>query len=500
MAAESITESRDAWTWEKARHLLFRAGFGGKPTEIEEAVRQGQSAAIEHLLSGPTRPLPVPEWLEDDKKIDPKAVKQLAKEEQQELQRRNRQHLREIQAGWLRFMISAPTPSDMLHEKLAFFWHGHFASSIQKVQATPFIYGQLKLLHEQALGRFGDFLHAIIHDPAMLRYLDNDQNRKGKPNENLARELMELFSLGKGHYTEQDIQEGARALTGWGIEPYGFRQRPFQHDAGEKTIFGKTGKWGGDDFVDLILAQPACARFITGKLWEFFAGENPPAAVIEELAKGFRDSGCDNKALLRALFSHPEFYSAEVMGSQIKSPVQLVVGVSRTLGLAVSPLEFYGQMLLMMGQAPYLPPNVKGWPGGRAWIDTTRLVSRYSFANIIGRGSVPPELDPRMQGDQELNRPEMTVEEKKAARKLRPMMMPRNLRVTFDVNALVGKNATAEEALDRLVRILLPIAPAPEELRSLCDRLKTTAGGALTDEAVRGVVGELMMLPAFQLC
>jgi uncharacterized protein (DUF1800 family) len=506
---------RNDWTWEKARHLLFRAGLGGKKEEIERVLDEGLSNALDQLLSEPTRELPVPNWLEEDQEINPRAIRAMGEDERKKLQMRNRQHTRELQAGWVQFMIAAPAPADMLHEKMSFFWHSHFATSAQKVKATPFIYNQLKLFHQHALGNFGDLLHAILHDPAMLRYLDNDQNRKGNPNENLARELMELFSLGPGNYTEQDIREGARALTGFSLEPYQFRFRPFQHDTGSKTILGRTGNFDGDDFVDIILEQPACAEFITRKLWIYFAcpdypsgvssskvgvSENPREEMIRDLAGKFRQSQYDIKTLLREIFSHPEFYSAEVIGTQIKSPIQLVVGTARTLGLSVNNPEFYGRMLLMMGQVPYLPPNVKGWPGGRAWIDTSRLVTRYTFAEIISEGKIPAEIDPRMQGDMDLNDSDMSAEERRQKFQQRRMMPPRNLRVDFDAEKFAGAQSSPAAIVDEIARVLLAVPPTKEERQSLIANLEKALTEKSREEAIQQAVGETMLLPAYQLC
>jgi len=501
------------WTRNKASHLLFRAGFGGKPGEIDDFAKRGLSASLDALLSGPTRELPVPAWLEEDKKLDPRQLRMMSKEEKQKLQMIARQHMREMVGGWVKFMMDAPTPADMLHERMVFFWHGHFATSVQKVQATPFVYNQLKLFHDKSLGNFGDLLHAIVRDPAMLRYLDNDQNRKGKPNENLARELMELFSLGVGNYTEDDIREGARALTGWGIEPYQFVFRPRAHDDGEKTIFGKKGNFDGDQFTNLILEQPACAEFMARKLWVYFASENPKKEVIHELASKFRESKYDIKTLLRAVFSHPEFYSPEVIGSQIKSPIQLVVGTARTLGLTASKLELYGRMLLMMGQVPYAPPNVKGWPGGRTWIDTSRLVTRYTFAEIIAKGRIPSEIDPRQQGDAELVQNEMPAEmdretkteepreqRKQLSKGQRKTMLPRNLRVDFDASKLAGAQLSVEETVDKITRLLLPVAPSEGERKNLVKTLEKNLADSPREEALQILVGQIMLLPAYQLC
>jgi len=488
------------WNWEKARHLLFRAGFGGKAEEIETILGKGLPGAIEHLLSGPTRTLPIPKWLAEDKAIDPRAVRSMGEEEKKMLQRSNRQHTNELQGGWVQFMMSTPTPADMLHEKMVFFWHGHFATSEQKVKATPFIYDQLKLFHDRALGNFGDLLHAIIRDPAMLRYLDNDQNHKGKPNENLARELMELFSLGPGNYSEQDIREGARALTGYSLEPYQFRYRRFLHDNGSKTVLGRIGNFSGEDFVKIILEQPACAEFMTRKLWVYFASENPPEDVIKTLATKFRESKYDIKTVLREIFNHPEFYSAEVIGAQIKSPIQLVVGAARTLELAVNNFEFYGRMLLMMGQVPYLPPNVKGWPGGRSWIDTSRLVTRYSFAEIVAEGKIPAEMDPRLPGDMDLRDPGMTPEERKLKRKELRSLPPRNLRIDFNAEKFAGSKSSPAEIVDAITRVLLAVSPTKDERQVLIANLEKTLKEKSYEEALQRAVGDVMLLPAYQLC
>ena len=488
------------WNWEKARHLLFRAGFGGKPEEIETVLDKGLSTALEDLLSGPPRPLPTPKWLAEDQQINPREIRRLGEEEKKMLQRLNRQHTNELQAGWVEFMMQAPTPADMLHEKMAFFWHSHFATSEQKVKATPFLYNQLQLFHEHALGNFGDLLRAIIRDPAMLRYLDNDQNHKGQPNENLSRELMELFALGTGNYTEQDIREGARALTGYSIEPYQFRFRRFQHDNGSKTIFGRTGKFNGDDFVNLILEQPACAEFIARKLWVYFASENPPATVIKTLAGKFWESKYDVKTVLREIFNHPEFYATAVMGTQIKSPIQLVVGTARTLGLTVNSSEFYSRMLLMMGQVPYFPPNVKGWPGGRAWIDTSRLVTRYTFAEIIAEGKVPEELEPRLQGDMDLREKEMTETERKRKLQERKMLPPRNLKIDFDTESLAGNKYSAPEIIEAMTRVLLAVAPEKNERQALIENLEKALREKSRAAALQRAAGDVMLLPAYQLC
>jgi uncharacterized protein (DUF1800 family) len=513
------------WSWETSRHLLSRAGFGGRREEVEKAHKGGLKATVEQLLSGPTRKLPVPAWLEEDRKFEFN-LRGMKEEKRKERRRIFQSHARELIGGWVELMITSPTPADMLHQKMAFFWHGHFASSVQKVKAPPFIYDQLKLFYENALGNYGALLHGIIRDPAMLLYLDNQQNRKGKPNENLAREIMELFSLGVGNYTEQDIKEGARALTGLGIRPFEFVYNRRAHDDGQKTIFGKTGRWTGNDFVNLILEQPACAEYMVSRFWNYFGSEKIPNGVLKDLVAVFRDSKYDVKILLKSLFTHEHFYSEEVMASLIKSPVQLVVGTARTLGLQTSTPQFFGSMLNMMGQVPYFPPNVKGWPGGTSWIDTSRLVTRFTFAEIIGEGQIPKDIDPRMDeeisgaGDESMEMAENTSQSKpteavaqkeavsprqqkrqaflkKKPGKGRGMKLPNNLMVDFDATRIAA-GRTPEEIFDEVAELLLVIPPDAKEKQSILSTMKSA--GEIDEAWVQKLIGRIMLLPAYQIC
>lgn len=518
------------WTSEQSRHLLFRAGFGGKPQEIANLTQAGSSKAVETLLSGPTETFPVPSWLEELRTMPPphKYLAQADEQTKRKFRQLMQQHSREVVASWIHQMMSSPTPADMLHQKMTFFWHSHFATSMQKVRSPVSIYDQIKFFQDHALGNYGDILHGIIHDTAMLKYLDNDQNRKGKPNENLARELMELFSLGQGHYSEKDIQEGARALTGMGIKRGHYSYQEKQHDADSKTIFGQTGNFNGDDFVNLILEKPECAIFMTRKLWTYFAGEIPNEKTIQQLASIFRDSKYDIKSLLRAMFQHPDFYSPDVMGSQIKSPIQLIVGTARTLNLTSTNPQFYGRMLMMMGQVPYLPPNVKGWPGGREWIDTTRLVTRYTFANIIAEGKVPAEIDPRMKGDTDSsqnhpssvvashgNMEEMTMSamdssdtkhsegsemlKKKDLKDKNRRMFSRNLKINFKASELLGHPQDAPTAIQRAADLLLPVPLTEIERQTILEGLQQQLAATSHDQALQWLIGKVMLLPSFQL-
>ena len=296
----------------------------------------------------------------------------------------DRRQMRKIQRWWLRRMIETPRP---LEEKMTLFWHGHFATSYRTIEDSYHMYLQNQRFRKYALGSYRQLMREIIRDPAMLAYLDNNDSRKGQPNENLARELMELFSMGVGTYSERDIKEGARALTG-----YTFREEEFvfdreNHDGARKRIFGRTGEFNGDGFVDAILAQRATGQFMTRKIYEFFVGDLPddvrdasPSArsVLDEMRTTFVRSRYDLKPLLRELLLSRHFYSDDVRGQRIKSPTELVVGGVRELRTPVRDLSALLDAMDLMGQSLFFPPSVAGWPGGRTWINTSTMFVRQN--------------------------------------------------------------------------------------------------------------------------
>jgi uncharacterized protein (DUF1800 family) len=288
-----------------------------------------------------------------------------------------------FRAWWLRRMAESPRP---LQEKLALFWHGHFACQYSILdQQSYLMVRQNQMFRQHAAGPFEALLRGLVHDATMIRYLNNDANTKGKPNENLAREIMELFSMGVGNYTEEDIREASRALTGYTFDRSGgeFRFVKASHDEGTKTIWGRSGNWSGDDLVDLILQQPATARFVARKLFVFFAHENPDEATIDRLASVLRESRYTISVMLENLFTSEEFYGERSRGTQIKSPVQLVVGTVRALGVRDVDYGFLAGAVRNMGQELLEPPNVKGWDGGRTWIDANRIFHRYNAVSDL---------------------------------------------------------------------------------------------------------------------
>ena len=306
---------------------------------------------------------------------------QLSSEERQEALRELRtddfRQLIEFRIWWVRRMLSGVDP---LRERMTLFWHGHFTSSFEDVRNSHEMIQQNELFRAEGLGSFASLLHDVARDPAMLEYLDNDVNRVGEPNENFARELMELFTLGEGHYTEQDVREVARAFTGWSDRGGVFRFQRRGHDFGRKTVLGESGNFFGGQVLDLLLEQEACPRWIATQLLEYFEGVEAEEARVERYAALLRDNDYEVSALLRALFLDPDFYRDEVVGMRVASPIDYLVSTARKLGVEPPPELIVGGARLL-GESLLEPPNVEGWEGGLAWITTSSLMTR---ANLVG--------------------------------------------------------------------------------------------------------------------
>lgn len=382
------------WDQSHARHLLVRAGFGGTPKQVAELCAMGPHRAVEFLVDFQRQPAakPVFDAAPQQPRQPYEAMIRLDRLRLRAANRRKRsdeQQLTRLRHWWLRRMIESPRP---LQEKMTLWWHGHFAVQQSVVENSYALYRQNQLFREHAAGNFAALLHGIVHDPAMLRYLDNNTNVKGHANENLAREIMELFSMGEGNYSEEDIMEGARALTGYTYDSNTkqFRFVVSRHDTENKTIFGRTGNFAGDDFVDLILQQPFTSQFIARKLFVFLAHENPKDEVVSRLASQLTRHQYDLRPMLKNLFMSEEFYSSETMASQIKSPVQLVIGSLRDLGIKDVSYATLGSAVAGMGQELFGPPNVKGWEGGRFWVNANRMFVRYNgVADLVERAVIP---------------------------------------------------------------------------------------------------------------
>jgi len=369
------------WTAKEAEHLLNRAAFGASAVEVRAAVERGRAATIEQLFA-PSPPQDPP-WFERVVLPERKKLRELSDDEFQVLERAaretDRRQLVELWNWWLQRMACGVDP---LRERMVLFWHGHFTTSTDKVTRSWPVVQQHRLLREHALGSYEALLRGIIAYAAMLTYLDNTNNRRGRPNENLARELMELFSLGQGNYVEADVKEAARALTGRTTRNNEYYFDAGAHDAGEKSVLGTKGKLDGEQLVDILLAQDACPRWIAGRLLSWFEGAPPSSERVEHYARLLEDSGWRVEPVLRALFADPEFYRDEIVGARVASPVDYLVGSARRLRLEVPSFVLNGGAILL-GQKLGAPPTVKGWDEGLPWITTSTLMQRGNLAGLM---------------------------------------------------------------------------------------------------------------------
>lgn len=375
---------------QRIAHLLRRAGLSASKAEVERYLPLGVQGTIDSLLDFDKQP----EEFDDDEIVA--------------LLRADAPNLRPpmITDWWTYRMLMTRRP---LQERLALFWHNHFATSASKVQRGEFLLMQIQMFQRMGISNFHDLVLEISRDPAMLVWLDGISNVKGKPNENYARELLELFTMGIGNYTEQDIKEAARAFTGWTVRRLNgtFFFNASQHDDGEKIFLGQRGHFGGEDIVRMAVEHPATARFISQKFYVGFIADAPDKKAIDALAKTFRESNYSIKALLYRIFTSETFWSEKAYRKRIKSPVEFVIGTLRQMGVSDrlreaglqsaqgqrvtrSFLRLTNSLLRRMGQIPLYPPSVAGWDGGTAWISSATMLERMKFADLLTNSMAGP--------------------------------------------------------------------------------------------------------------
>ena len=388
-APEARAEWGFEWDARAVEHVWNRAGFGIHADEIDQWIEAGPVALVEHLLR--QRPLegqsPIPSYEYDGPRIDPVEYEKRTLDERRayraQARKTNRRSMEGLRRTWVRQILAGDDP---LRDRMTMFWHGVFTSSYKTVRHAQPIVAQHDTLREHALGSYDGLLRAMLRDVALLRYLDGDKNRKGNPNENLAREVMELFSLGEGNYTEVDVREAARALTGTGIADrfnggsYRFLRR--RHDDGVKTILGEEGRHGPEALATILLDQPACAEYIARSVIEYFEGVESSDERVAKYAQQLRETEYDIGFFVRTLLLDPAFYSDEVIGARIASPIDYLAGTARRLGVDVPP-EFVVAAARVIGQDLFEPPNVKGWDEGLAWITTSHFMMRGNIAGAL---------------------------------------------------------------------------------------------------------------------
>jgi hypothetical protein len=487
-----VPSESDPFDSVKAAHLLNRAAFGGTPEEVQKVVKLGPTRAVEWLLDFPDAPAE-----EEDENDTPdlssiegsptsfrEYARQLLGKSQEErkalvqmFMKQNGQAIQATVGWWLNRMAYGKYP---LQEKLTFFWHGHFTTSAKDERAAMLMWRQNELQRRYAAANFEPFVRAISRDPAMLDYLNNNENRKAHPNENYARELMELFTLGIGNYTETDIKQAARAFTGWGHDGENFVYRVNQHDDDIKTFFGSSGNFDGDDIITLILQHPACPKFIAGELFKYLAYEDFDKGLGDALGQVLYTNKYELRPLLRTILTSRAFFSPQAIGVQIKSPVQLVIGTVRMLGLQTPPTPAVQSALNQMGQVPFMPPNVRGWPGGRMWINTSTLFIRYNTGVWLAGGQVPALSRMDRKGDDR--------------GPLRPAVA-HGTDFNPDDN-VPDQSASADTVVDAWLARLVQRPVDPSKRKVLADVLSD----GVNADTVRKMVQLIVSMPEYQLC
>jgi uncharacterized protein (DUF1800 family) len=475
-----------------AWHLLNRAGFGGSFAQVEALRAMGLTKAVDLLVDYQqvkADPFVKPEYdltiirpptaeeakaMREARRSDDKVALAKIDLEKNLRQVQDREQMSDLQDWWLGRMISTPRP---LEEKLTLGWHSHFATNYRTVRDSAMMVQQNFFFRENANGNFVTLLRGIIREPAMLKFLNNDSNSKDKPNENLAREIMELFSLGVGNYSETDIKEGARALTGYGRNERAFNFYANKHDTKDKRILGKSANFDGDGFVGLLLAQPACARWVARKFVRWFASDidgaakGEQAAVIDGLADELVKNSYEIAPTLKTLFKSRYFYSDVVMGNQIKSPVQLIVSTVRSLQTPTRDLRVLVSAGELMGQELFEPPSVAGWDTGRSWINSATMFVRQNLAVFLLTGKLPYQEGWR-RSDMEYN-PNETV-----------------------LAGLKGK--TADDVVNRLMFVMLGPRSTPKRKAELMSFVAGRTGG-MTDDVIVGVMLTISAMPEYQV-
>jgi uncharacterized protein (DUF1800 family) len=368
-------------------HLYRRAGFGLTNTIAQSIAVNGYQSAVDTLLNGaapdPASNIPTPTPTPNHKAgAGPESL-----EERKARQQARAQQKRDIAVWWMQRMTATENP---LREKMTLFWHGHFATSIDKVNEAAYMLSQNQIFRTMGLGTFEPMAQAVAKDPAMMIWLDANKNVKSSPNENFARELMELFTIGIGAYSDADVREAARAFTGWRVSNVGaFALRPKDFDGTSKTILGQTAAFTGEQVIALLVKHPAAAKFVVSKIWSRFASPVlPDASIVAELSPGFAADG-DITKLLRILFNHPEFQSAATKQGLVKQPIEYVVSVFRAAGIGIADSRFFGPPVLKtlesLNQVPFDPPSVGGWPQNGYWLSTATSLARLKFATTVAR-------------------------------------------------------------------------------------------------------------------
>ena len=482
----------------KNQHLLWRAGFGPMAEEVQQLSKASPQSYLSSLFKASSKHPATIDVASNALKglvmgIDEigRQSRQLSDEDKKKIRQQSRQDIRNLNLTWLNEMVHT---EQQLREKLSLFWHGHFASRNLNI-----LYQQqlLDVIRQNALGNFGDLLTGVSKSAAMINFLNNNQNRKGSPNENFAREVMELFTLGRGNYTENDVKEAARSFTGWGANLAGeFVFRRQQHDGGQKTVLGKTGNFTGDDVLNILLEQKQTARFITLKIYRYFVNENVDESKISWLSDRFYRSNYNIQSLMRDIFSSDWFYDEKNIGAKIKSPVELIVGIRRMLPMSIENEDVQLLLQRLLGQLLFYPPNVAGWPGGKNWIDSSSLMLRLRIPQMI---YVSQELHMKPKDDDDQMMGRMDSPGNRAPNKKNKVEARKPGQIISSVDwAVFLKKFDAVPRQQLLSHLTSTLLQTPAGINE--ETIKKFTDSTSRESFIKTAAIQLMSTPEYQLC
>jgi len=482
----------------KNQHLMWRAGFGPAVEQLRDLSEYSPKQFYKALIKASARK---PDYIDvaDDylkgllmgiEEAGRQQKKELPAEDKKNIQQKKREGVRNLNMYWMHEMVNSAA---QLREKMAFFWHGHFACRNLNVFYQQ---GLLDVIRRNALGNFGSMLKKVSKSAAMLNFLNNQQNRKDHPNENFAREVMELFTLGRGNYSENDVKEAARAFTGWGATVKGeFQFRRLQHDFGSKIFLGRTGNFDGDEVLDILLQEKQTARYITQKVYRFFVNEKVDAEKIDWLAERFYKNNYNISKLMEDIFTSDWFYEEKNIGSQIKSPVELLVGIQRMLPMKIEREEALMLLQRVLGQLLFYPPNVAGWPGGKTWIDSSSLMMRLRIPRLLNDTDEmnvrPKDDDDQMMGRKDMNEDPKGMAQQMMGRSAKP------INVDIDWNQYVKnfESVPRENLAASISTILLQV-----KTKLSMDLIKQYADQSGRENFIKTATIQIMSTPEYQLC
>ena len=483
----------------KNQHLLWRAGFGPAVEQLDDLPKYNPKQFYKALVNAsekkPDYINVADEYLQnlyDGMDSQGRAKKkELDKDERKMLQQKSRESIRNLNLNWMHEMVNS---SAQLREKMAFFWHGHFACRNLNIF---FQQGLLDVIRRNALGNFRTLLKEVSKTAAMLNFLNNQQNKKDHPNENFAREVMELFTLGRGNYTEHDVKEAARAFTGWSSNPKGeFIFHRGQHDDGSKTVLGKTGNFGGEDVLDILLQQKQTAKFIAQKMYKFFVNEQPDKEKVEWLTDRFYKNDYDISRLMEDIFTSDWFYEEKNIGAKIKSPVELMVGIQRILPMKFERDEALLLLQRALGQILFYPPNVAGWPGGKNWIDSSTLMMRMRIPQMLNDRD-DFNVKPKDDDDQMMGRKNDQDDDPKATAMKSLKRLGKPLQVNIDWS-LYTKNFESIQKEKLQTSISSNLLQTKSQVNP--EVIKQYSDNSGRENFIKTVTLQVMSTPEYQLC